>query len=66
MARQGFEEGMVKVLLGLEDIQVTRALLAHLPGNDLCEGIDSALFGEVPAGTLGKKFLDQVVEMTMF
>ena len=56
---------MVKVLLGLEDFQVTRALLAHLPGNELGEGIDSALLGEVPAGTLGKEILDQVVEMSM-
>ena len=49
---------MLKVHLGLEDFLVARALLAHLPGNELGEGIDGALLGEVPAGTLGKENLD--------
>ena len=58
VARQGLEEGIVKVLLGLEDILVAWGLLAHFSGNELGEGIDSALLGEVPAGTLGKENLD--------
>ena len=57
---------MLKVHLGLEDFLVARALLAHFPGNELGEGIDGALFGEVPAGTLGKEDLDYVVEATVF
>ena len=66
VARQGLEEGMLKVHLGPEDFLVARALLAHFPGNELGEGIDGALLGEVPAGTLGKEDLDYVVEATVF
>ena len=61
VARQGLEEGMVRVLLGLEDVQVALALLAHLTGKGFGKGLDCALLGEVPAA-LCEEDIVKVVE----
>ena len=65
VARQGLEERMLKVLLGLEDFLVARGLPAHLPGNDFSEWLEGAPLIEVPARILCKEDLDQVVEASM-
>ena len=60
--RQGLEEAMLVVLLGFEDVPVALCLLAHLSGNEFCEGIERTLLVEVPAGILLDNGLDDVVE----